>query len=62
MKVGDLVKDKDYHEVGLILEIDDESDVVTYRVIHGTHITWFAREYIENDCELVNECRQLNRD
>ena len=54
MKIGDLIKDKEFSEVGLILDKRDGSDVVTYRVINqwGT-VSWFPREYIENDCERV---------
>ena len=58
MKAGDLVKDKEFPEAGLILEKNDDSDVVTYRVLGPFgHITWFTREYVEKDCELVSESR-----
>ena len=58
MNVGDLIKDREFPEVGLILEKRDRSDVVTYRVVNqwGT-VSWFPREYVENDCELVYEDR-----
>ena len=57
MKVGDLVRDKEFPEVGLILEKRDKSHM-TYKVLDpfGT-ITWFTRDYIENDCELISESR-----
>ncbi len=58
MKVGDLIKDVQYSEVGLIIDKRDKSDVCTYRVINqwGT-VSWFPREYIENDCKVVCESR-----
>ena len=55
MKVGDLVKDKEYPEPGLILEVGDDD---TYRVLCPSgHMSWFSKSYIENDCELVSESR-----
>ena len=64
MKVGDLVREKGYPEIGLIVEKNDESDVITYKVVcyDGYHSSlgvpqWFSREYIENDCELISEGR-----
>jgi hypothetical protein len=64
VKVGDLVREKGYPEIGLIIEKREESDVVTYKVVcsNWEHSSsgipqWFPREYIENDCELVSEGR-----
>jgi len=59
MKVGDLTADKEYpHEPGLILEVRDESDVVTYKVLCPSGIiSWFSRDYIEHDCEVISESR-----
>ena len=66
MKVGDLVREKGYPEIGLIVEKRDDSDFVTYKVIcsNGDHwagfpsmAQWFPKEYIENDCELISEGR-----
>ena len=58
MKIGDLIKDFEYAEVGLVIDKNDKSDVVTYRVINqwGT-VSWFPREYIEEECEVVVESR-----
>ena len=64
MKVGDLVREKGYPEIGLIIDKCDESDVVTYKVMclhwkswSSAIATWFPREYIEDDCELISEGR-----
>ena len=64
MKVGDLVREKGFPELGLIIEKNDKSDVVTYKVmsVHWQNWSnaiaqWFPREYIEDDCEIVSESR-----
>ena len=64
MKVGDLVREKGYPEIGLIVEKGDKSDVVTYKIVclNWDHSSsgipqWFPREYIENDCEVISEGR-----
>ena len=61
MKVGDLVREKGYPEIGLIVDKNNKSDVITYKVadvVRGIpYATWFPREYIENDCELISESR-----
>ena len=58
MKVGDLIRDKEFPEAGLIVEKRDNSYFEAYRVLGPFgRITWFSREYIENDCELVSENR-----
>ena len=64
MKVGDLVREKGYPEIGLIVEKRDNSNTHTYKVVcsgwdHSSSgiPQWFPREYIENDCELISENR-----
>lgn len=61
MKVGDLVREKGYPEIGLIVDKNSKSDVATYKVADirrdSLLATWFPREYIENDCELISESR-----
>ena len=61
MKVGDLVREKGYPEIGLIVDKNNKSDVITYKVadiVGGAFFsTWFPREYIESDCELISERR-----
>ena len=56
MKVGDLTVDKEYpNEPGLILEVGDDD---TYRVLcPNGHMSWFSKDYIEHDCEVVSEGR-----
>ena len=64
MKVGDLVKDKAYPEIGLIVDKNDKSEIITYKVVcfdrEHSYLAlpqWFSKEYIENDCELISESR-----
>jgi len=61
VKVGDLVREKGYPEIGLIVDKDSKSDVITYKVadvVRGVpNVAWFPREYIENDCELISEAK-----
>ena len=71
MKVGDLIKERKYPEVGLIVEIKLATsnhcgyrDHFGYRVIPlGKHSPdqwdggWFSQEYIESMCEVVSESR-----
>jgi len=64
VKVGDLVRERGYPEIGLIMEKRDISGVVTYKILCSKRdhwasamAQWFPREYIENDCELINESR-----
>jgi hypothetical protein len=64
MKVGDLVREKGYPEIGLIVDKIDKSDVITYKVMclswshwASAQAQWFPREYIEKDCELISAAR-----
>ena len=64
MKVGDLVREKGYPEIGLIVDKNNKSDVITYKVVcYDVHHSslgmpqWFPREYIENECEVISESR-----
>ena len=62
MKVGDLIKDKDYPEIGFIVEIryDHRGSlgvVEPYCVCCNGKIEWFEAEYIEIQCEVINESR-----
>ena len=71
MKVGDLIKERKYPEVGLIVEIKfatsnhcgyrDESG---YRIIPLGKMTlahwdggWFSQDFVESHCEVVSEGR-----
>jgi len=62
MKVGDLIRDKDYPEdIGMIAEIgkEDDGEDITYKILdlYGD-MMWFSKYYIENGCELVEEKKQ----
>jgi len=58
MKVGDMIRDKDYPEdIGMIAETKEESDGgKTYKILdlYGG-MMWFSRYYIEEGCELIEE-------
>ena len=63
MKIGDLIKEREYPEVGLIVgKMEDDAMfrtlTATYAVLTpiGT-VEWFEKEYIENECEVVSESR-----
>ncbi len=59
MKVGDLIVDKEYpDEVGTIVYKDEHGDINAYRVLTPFgKLTYFSKQYIENDCEVINESR-----
>ena len=61
MKVGDLIKERCYPEVGLIVDIKltpINSNSATYAVLDPNgNVVWFGPEYIENHCEVVSESR-----
>jgi len=57
MKIGDLIRDKEYPEdIGMIMEIKQKNARQSYKVLdlHG-NMTWFSRYYIEKGCEPVKE-------
>ena len=57
MKIGDLIRDKDYPEdIGMIMEIKQQNSRLSYRVLnlYGA-MTWFSRYYIEKGCGLIKE-------
>jgi len=59
--VGDLIKERQYPEVGLIVDIKTlptNSNTATYGVLDPNgNVVWFGPEYIENHCEVVSESR-----
>ena len=63
MKVGDLVRDFEYPEIGLIVKIDDRairSSILNkkYHVLCPSgKVQIFSKQYIEESCEVVNESR-----
>ena len=69
MQVGDLIRDKETDDVGLIIDIDYDHDeafggtthsgiplVYPYRVValHNGYTTWLEKEYIESGCEVIS--------
>ena len=66
MKVGDLIKERDYPELGLLVKIKDASHLsddggvclTPYGVMGPDGKTqWFTKAYIEEKCEVVSESR-----
>ena len=64
MKVGDLIREPVYPEdIGLIIDIRESTRgfsllTATYVVLNQRgEVHWFDAEYIENDCEVINESR-----
>jgi len=57
MKVGDLIRDKTYGDVGLIVEIDHTRraprDDAPYCILYEGKLEWHKAEYIEDGCEVV---------
>ena len=58
MKIGDLIKDKMYPEVGLIIKMRCHEHVEYALVIEGGRKPqWFSKDYILEDCEVISETR-----
>ncbi len=61
MKVGDLIRDKRWPEDGyaIIVEIGDRRKRSPYRLYCSDTgvIAWFGKDYVEQECEVVNESR-----
>ena len=58
MKVGDLIKEVEYPEVGLIIEINLNQKHAPYCLLcPNGDITWFSRQYVEEKCEVISESR-----
>jgi hypothetical protein len=55
VKVGDLIKEKIYPEVGLLVKIKDETYCRTpYGILcPNGNVSWFTKAYIEEECEIV---------
>ena len=57
MKIGDLIKENDYPELGLLVKIKDPYGVclTPYGVMcPGGKIQWFSKSYIEEKCEVIS--------
>ena len=58
MKIGDLIKEGEWGEVGLIINIKDRRLKEPYGVLcPNGKLLWFSKEYIEGECEVVSEAR-----
>ena len=61
MKVGDLIREREYFEVGLIIgDLAELPELVRpcYAVLTPTgNVEWFGKQYIEDHCEVVSESR-----
>ena len=66
MKVGDLIRDKEYPEdIGMIIEISEgnqEEHVSGYKILDlFGRIAWFSSHYIEHSCSPVKEKQNESR-
>jgi len=58
MKVGDLIKEKEYPEVGLLLKIKDDTCKTPHGILRPNgKVEWFTQAYIDEKCEVINESR-----
>ena len=58
MQVGDLIKEKGYPEVGLLLEIKDRRHCEPYGILCPSgKVEWFTKTYLEEKCEIVSANR-----
>ncbi len=58
MKVGDLVEDNEYPEVGLLATIEYLPLATLYGILCPSgRIEWFTKAYVEESLEVVNESR-----
>ena len=54
MKVGDLVRDLEWGEIGLIISIIDRRRKLPYNVLCTDGVVrWLPKKYIEKECEAV---------
>ena len=58
MKAGDLVRDIEWGEIGLVISITDRRRVRPYNVLCADGVVrWLSKKYIEKECEVVDESR-----
>lgn len=62
MKVGDLVQDVEYGDIGIILQVDrwrerNQSHPRTHLVLacHDTQPYWLEEDYLQEQCEVISE-------
>ena len=55
MQVGDLIKEREYPEVGLLVKIKDRHYRTPYGILcPNGKIEWFTKAYIEEKCEVIS--------
>ena len=58
MEVGDLIKEFEFPEVGLIVKIKDHTCRTPYGVLcPDGQVQWFTAAYIEEKCEVLSASR-----
>ena len=65
MDVGDLIRDPETGDIGILVEIDFEpgyprynfaGQLEPYRILNADgHSYWFGAEYIEKCCEIISK-------
>jgi hypothetical protein len=61
VKVGDLIRDKTFGDVGLLIEIDHIRHLVgltnlgaaPYCILYEGKLEWHKSDYIEYECEVI---------
>ena len=58
MQVGDLIKESEYPEVGLLVTIKDDTCRTPYGILcPNGKVEWFTKVYIEMQCEVFSASR-----
>jgi len=59
MNVGDLVREKGFPEVGVVIKINERRyPREPYGILCPSgKIEWFTKAYIEEECEVISESR-----
>ena len=62
MRVGDLIKETEWPEIGLIVKINLNRHSEPYAILcPDGKIQWFSTDFIENKCEVINGTAITNR-
>jgi len=60
VQVGDLIKEREFPEVGLIVEIKDDTCKTPYGIFcpnPNNKVQWFTKAYVEEKCEIISASR-----
>ena len=58
MQVGDLIKEIEWPEIGLIVRINLKRRSESYAILcPDGKIHWFSTDFVENTCEVINASR-----